>query len=245
MNTIVGQIVEVLSESTQNEASSSISQIATKVLEFFEKQFKENSEAQHKLNRFLKEPKSQKQAFSEFLVKAVQASPLLETVLSQFLSELEWSERERIRDLVTAENLEDTKPNIPVVVPTNIEGDRGVTSLGSKGNVEDVIRESALKYQLKPKQPVAAADDAFHARHAYWYQLIHNHFLRSLLPHLTSQGEKFIEYWPTWILWGVYSVQDISGDSEYFRTYEKNMVHMQPAIFAYQIKIFTLQPLPN
>ena len=119
MNMIVGQIVEVLSESKQNKASSSISQIATKVLEFLQKQFKENSEAQHKLNRLLKEPESQKQAFSEFLVKAVQDAPLLETVLSQLLSELEWSERERIHELVKAKNLKDTEPNLPEVQVLN------------------------------------------------------------------------------------------------------------------------------
>jgi tetratricopeptide (TPR) repeat protein len=68
-----------------------------------------------------------------------------------------------------------------------------------KGNIEGYIADFAKLYNLRDiPEPFSAASSRFDK----WYRVIHQHLIDTLIPSLKQRGEKFVRYYPCYLLWG-------------------------------------------
>lgn len=76
----------------------------------------------------------------------------------------------------------------------------------------EALVDRARAYQLEPKQRLQFTD----VDEQLLYGAAYDHFSKSLLPQLRQQGERFIEYWECYLLWGAKTNQGMyQGTSTY------------------------------
>ena len=69
---------------------------------------------------------------------------------------------------------------------------------------EDALPDLARAYELEPRGAYMFDDRREQARFQQWFQAVHHHFQNELLPLVqASATDRFIEYWPCYIAWGV------------------------------------------
>ena len=70
------------------------------------------------------------------------------------------------------------------------------------GDHQHALADRARLYELTPKKAYGVADPKRHKYFSRWLETIHGHFQNELLARVqSSQGERFVEYWPCYLLW--------------------------------------------
>lgn len=80
------------------------------------------------------------------------------------------------------------------------------------GKLAEAIIDRAHVYQLEPRPRPQYQDNGTQV----WCDAVHDHLSDHLLPYLQEHGERFVECWETYLLWGVRTTQGVyEGSSTY------------------------------